>query len=203
MKLTLSALMLCFTTFIFSQDILSTVRGQNASWLGVDFSIGKFVGASGFTHPSKIKNHYMPIWNSILLSERRIDILEKGLKLESITFNTDNIRANNEKIEMDDYIQEKEHNISKSDIQKLIESYDYSEIQEPLCISIVVESFNKLQEIGEVWMVFNFRNANSLFLKKLELKPGGIGFRRYWQTVLLEAIVTTDKKHKKWLKGKG
>ena len=202
MKLLVISCLLCFSTSIFSRGVLPSLKGQDVCWLGVDFSIGKFVGEAGFTDAPKIKEEYMPAWNSSLITNRRIDILEKGLKMNSLSFNTDNTRTQNEKIEMDEYIQEKPHDIDGFDIAKLLERYDYSEINQNICISIVVESFDKLAGLGEVWMVFNFRDKNVKFMKKLDLKPAGVGFKRYWLTVLTEAIIVTDNRHKRWYKGK-
>lgn len=202
MKKVIFALLFGTSTLSFSQDVLPLMKGENVCWLGVDFSIAKFVGAIGFTNPEEIKNTYFNSWNSILISENRVEVLEKGLKFESLSYYTDNVKRNNDQIEMDGFIQEKEHNISRADVVELINDYDYSEIQEKICVSIVVESFDKLNEVGEVWMVFNFLNSNSQFIKKLEIQPKGFGFRNYWLGVLKEAIIITDNRQNKWYKGK-
>lgn len=198
-----SFILILISSLSIGQETLPIMKGENVCWLGVDFSIAKFVGAEGFTDPDEIKKTYFNSWNSLLIDENRVTVLEKGLKFESLSYNTDNVKANNAKIEMNGYIQEETHDVSRSDVKSLIDSYDYSEIQEKICVSIVVESFDKLNEVGEVWMAFNFLSTGKQFLKKLEIKPKGFGFRNYWLGVLKEAIIITDNKQGKWYKGKG
>lgn len=202
MRASVFLLLFLFSSTTFSQEVMPDMEGQKVCWLGVDFSIGKFIGAIGFVDPPKIKEHYMPTWNSLLITERRVNILEDGLKFESLTFNTDNVTANNEKIEMEGYIQEKPHDITKEDVKALVSSYNYDEIEEPLCVSMVVETFDKLAGIAEIWLVFNFKESGNWYIKKLEVPPRGAGFRNYWLGALKEAIIVTDNRHKKWMKGK-
>ena len=193
---------LILPTVGLSADTLDATKSMHMCWLGVDFSAGKFVGAKGFENPNEIRSIYFNDWNSLLIKEEWVHNLKGPLGLRSISFDTDNARENNAKIDMDNFIQEEPHNLSKDKVLDLISSYDYSAVTQDLAISMVVSSFNKLEEFGEIWIVFNFLKKKEVFTKKLKVDPSGLGLRSYWMGALREVLEVTNSRAKLWMQGK-
>lgn len=186
----------------YGADKLPSTKDKNMCWLGVDFSIAKFIGKSDFKNPEEIQSLYFKDWNGLLIKEEWVHTFERPLGLKSISFDTDNARENNSKIDMNHFIQDSAHDINESQVIKLVSGYDYGAVTQELAISFVVESFNKKETVGEVWVVFNYLKLGTVFTKKIIASPSGLGLRSYWMGALRKTIEITNNKAKLWMEGK-
>ncbi len=81
-------------------------------------------------------------------------------------------------------------------VKKIISEYD-TEAANGIGLVFIVESFNKNDARGYVWVTFfDLSNKEVLFTEKLSGKAGGFGFRNYWAKSYYNVMAEIGKK--KW-----
>lgn len=199
---------LCLTFFLFSflvvngQSSIKNFNQESVVWLGVDFSLGKFIGTEEFKDLQKIKDHYFTEWNSLTVRESKTDI-ETAFKLSNMKVNIDNVIDNNNKIKITKYVQNESHRIKEEEIQAAIKAYNFEGIDQEVGLSFFVEFFNKPMASGSIWVALtDIKSKEVFFTKQIDAIASGVGFRNYWQRVIKETIASCKSNFKKWRKGK-
>ena len=186
-----------------AQLTISNFSEKKVAWLGIDFTLAKFIGAHGFTEPDKIKSHYFNEWNYLIVREPERYKIQSAFNLDSMLYRIDHVLSTHEQIDMSTYIQEKPHYVSENEIQAALSNYDMSLVQEEVGISFFVENFNKNLEEAQIWVVLSDIQTKTIFFsRKLVGTPEGFGFRNYWAGAIRGVIESCSKSLKKWQKGK-
>lgn len=204
-KFLLAAFLFVTATASQAQTTIANFNEKPACWLGIDFTLAKFIGAHGFTEPDQIKSTYFSEWNYLIIREQsRYDIKSAfNLKQDSFLYQIDPVLAANQEIVMDGYIQEKSHSITEQDIQTALSKYDLSAVKQEVGISFFVANFNKNLEEAVIWVVLSDIATKKIFFsRELKTAPTGFGFRNYWAGAIRETILLTSGSLKKWQKGK-
>lgn len=191
------------TTTIKSQTTISNFSEKKVAWLGIDFTLAKFIGADGFTEPDQIKTHYFNEWNYLIVREPERYDIESAFDLDSISYRIDYLINAHQQIDMSTYIQENPHYVSENEIKTALSKYDMTSVTEEVGISFFVETFNKNLEEAQIWVVLSDIQTKTIFFsRKLKGIPQGFGFRNYWAGAIREVVEICASSQKKWKKGK-
>ncbi|MCO5260063.1 MAG: hypothetical protein M9916_07965 [Crocinitomicaceae bacterium] len=196
-------------SLIFCQKIEDLFQSSSTkiTWLGIDFSHVKLIGdfsqiwGIGSTDGASIKTEYFPAWNNMVYKEPDKYNLIATFRKENIEVNLKDISQINSITPLEDMEALKSPNYTKDDIQKFIQSYNFSE-KEGIGLLLVAESLNKLQEMAIYHFVaIDLSNNNILLYDLFHSKAGGFGLRNYWAKTFyytLDQIKT--KKYASWKK---
>lgn len=84
-----------------------------------------------------------------------------------------------------------------SNIEKIVASYNFENIEEEIALILIVESLDKLHNYGSYWTtVVNTKTRNILFSERMIGTPKGFGFRNYWAGSIYNVI--KQFRLKKW-----
>jgi hypothetical protein len=202
-KIIVGLLLIMGSSELVAQITISNFSEKKVCWLGVDFSLAKFIGAHGFTEPDQIKSHYFDEWNYLVIREPERYKIKSAFDLEDLTYYVDHLIGIHQQIDMSVFIQEKSHSITESEIQAAFSKYDLSAVKDEVGISFFVETFNKNLEEAQIWVVLSDLQTKTIFFsRKLKGAPQGFGFRNYWAGAIREVTEICESSLKKWKKGK-
>jgi len=175
---------------VFRKDVAVT-------WLGLDFTSAKLIGdRERFGSESDVR-HLIDAWNELILKEAdKFDIAKTidRVKVENAVQITNEHNAELDVMSMfseneGDYL-----HIKTSDVEEIISGYDFSDLS-GIGLMFNVESFNKLNVEGSIWITFiNMGTKEVLFTERLVAPPGGAGMRNYWAGCIHDILVKMQKK---------
>lgn len=187
----------------YTQSTISNFNQKSVCWLGIDFTLAKFIGSHGFTEPDEIKNKYFGEWNYLIIREPYRYNIKFAFDLDTFIYQIDPVLKANREIVMDGFIQEYSHSITLQDIQTALSNYDLSTVQEEVGISFFVSTFNKNLAEAVIWVVLSDLSTKTIFFsRELKTAPAGFGFRNYWAGAIRTAILLSSNSLNKWKKGK-
>ncbi len=184
---------------------LFTPSSTKITWLGVDFSHAKMIGAfnefndAGSMSAADIRNRYFSAWNNTLLSEPEKYDFKRILRKEEIANDIDMITTLNAKTPLEEIEGSNTPDYKKEDIAKFVSDYDLSG-KSGIGIVFVVESFNKNTEQSIIhFAAINLATKELLVHEKLYSKPRGFGLKNYWLGSIYDAMNQIEKTYyKKW-----
>jgi len=173
------------------------IKDVPVTWLGLDFTSTKLIGdRERFGSESDVR-HLMEAWNDLILKEPdKYDVahaigrakLENAVQVtkeHSLEVDVMNMFSSDIK----DYI-----HIKPSDVDEIVAGYDFTGLS-GIGLMFVVESFNKLNEEGSIWVTFiNMGTREVIFTEHLVAEPSGMGLRNYWGGCLVDIINKMRKK---------
>jgi hypothetical protein len=157
-------------------------------YYGIDFTLVKFIGSSGFNDPAKIVDEYLDKINQKIIMEQ--DNYDVGIFFRRRDFDIDleMLSGRNRSINPYDVVTNSNHSISEEQIRELVSTYN-PQAQEGIGLVIVMESLNKLRERGEMYFVlFDIKTKNVVHIRKESGEPSGFGITNYWMKPVYEAI---------------
>lgn len=196
-----------YIVFAFSLLIISSTIAQDKSdvfrkeqpvtWLGLDLSNTKLIGdRERFGSESDVR-HLIDAWNELILKEPdKFDIAKAigRIKVENGTQVTMEHNAEIDVMTMFSNDEKDYLHIKQSDVDEIIAGYDFKGLT-GIGLMFVVESFNKINEEGSVWVTFiNLDTKEVLFAEREVAEPGGSGLRNFWGNAIHEIIVKIQKK---------
>ena len=155
---------------------------------GIDFTLVKFIGSSGFSDPSKIVDVYLEKINQKIIMEQ--DKYDMGIifRRRDFDIDLDMLSGRNRSINPYEVVTNSNHTISEEQINGLVASYN-PQAQEGIGLVIVMESLNKLRERGEMYFVlFDIKTKKVVHIRKESGEPSGFGITNYWMKPVYEAI---------------
>ena len=193
-----------------AQDFLS---GDEIVWYGLDFSKAKFIGAfdqgagaapvTGY----ELKTKYMLAWNMLIVNESAKYDLKRTLKKTSVFNDLSIVEKTNSKIDDDKIMSFNDYKFDDADktINSIINGYAVGEKKQGIGVVFIVESFNKGQQQGTVYVtIFDIKTKKVLIKEKIIGKAGGIGIRNYWAKSIFNVMVQVEKTfYKQWKKNNG
>ena len=92
--------------------------------------------------------------------------------------------------------------ISESDINNIVENYNFSNINQKIVLVFIVERLDKPKEQAVFWVtLINSRTKEIILTERMIGKPRGFGFRNYWAGAVYDIIKQIKKKkYKEWRK---
>ncbi len=203
-KLVLLFLLLSAT--LHAQSVRDVFSSPSLIWYGIDFSKAKFVGPQEtWGEHQKIKETYFPAWNNFVMSEPEKYNLKKTFRKDMVTIDLKAVKEQNDKVATDNLI------VTYGDVPMLPEASIVNHVanyidpaQKSLGLVFVVESFNKIKQIGLFHVIFfDVATGNVLMIKTMEGDAGGFGLKNYWAKSFFNVLLQCEKSWGKWKKEAG
>jgi Caspase domain len=170
----------------------------SVTWLGLDFSKAKFVGPSiDFGTPEK-QVALMSAWNNTLSKEQEKYSIRQFFRKQTVNLDFSLTDTNNESLKFSsmlvDKIDEKQPGLAQSDIQEIINGYDFSG-RRGLGLMFNVESFNRNNAKCAIWVTFiNLSSQEVIFTERRIGEPGGAGAKNFWANSVLNMMERISRK---------
>jgi hypothetical protein len=185
---------------LYSQSKDDVFNKTEMVWYGLDFSKAKMIGSEGFESPLEIKNKYFAGWNYLIVSEPEKFDLKKAFGKQEIQNDLTVVEKRNANVSVTDLVINKDYSFEKTEIQKIIKSYK-TEQKKGLGLVFIVESFNKFQEKGTVYVTFfDIATKKVLLTEKVSGKAFGFGIRNHWGGAINNIIKQSEKDFLTWNK---
>jgi len=185
---------------IYAQDIGRVISTPEFNWYGLDFTEAKMIGSAGFTDSDAVVNKYINKgWNDLLKTEfKKFDPGKPMGKKAVHYFEVCNER--NKTVIEEGLIIDEEYNLLPKDIQDIVN--EYPKISDGgMGLVYIVESFNKNDVKGYIWMTFfDEKTGEILLTERVAGAPKGFGFRNYWLGAVYEVMKLSKKQYKDWVK---
>ena len=200
-KLILLAVLTC--TFSFhghSQYTTADVfKVDEITFYGLDFSNIKLIGSDGFTDPWDIKNRLFNSWNSLFRNEPDKYNLKEFFYKSSVKLNLDVVKERNQIPDPEELVTDQTYSFGKDIVEKVISDYEIPE-EEGIGLVFVMESFDKNQKKGFMWVTFfDLASKKVLFTEKMSGKAQGFGIRNYYANTYYTVMKEIGKNSwKKW-----
>jgi hypothetical protein len=193
MKLFHSLLLVFFSLLLINPLASAQTTSKPLTWLGIDYSKAKFVGAAGFANPADLPR-FLLAWNDFVITEPDKYDVKKALKTSDVTIDLTATYAVNEKLDISQMIQEENHTLSEADVKAVAASYDLSKI-DGVAALLVAECYNKKMERGSHWLVLLDADSGEVIkMTHYSQKPGGFGLRNYWANTIYQLLKAESKK---------
>ncbi len=198
------SLLVLFVASSFTKDTKGSLRAyqdQKFTWYGVDFRLARFIGPDGFKNPEGIKQDAMPKWNRIFVTEQDKYDIKKALKVKDYGYKIEWMMGVNEELDVAAAIQLDSYAITPEQIRNHIAGYHGVE-GDGVGIAFVVESFNKIEKTGFIWVVFFDEKSKEVILtERLAGEPSGLSFANYWCGSIHDVInIIKSRKRKQWFR---
>lgn len=187
------SLILPFVAFFPSMENeqLSKIDGP-VTWIGIDYTQAKFVGAAGFTDPGDLPR-FLLAWNDFVITEPEKYDVKKALGISAVTIDLSYTYEKNEGLDTEAMVQEEDHKISQEEAETVARSYDLSEIQGTAAL-LVAECYNKKTTKGSHWLILiDTQTSEIISAAHFVEKPGGFGLRNYWARTIYELLKSKGK----------
>ena len=182
-----------------AQSSFSEIKKNHSwVWLGLDFSNTKLLGREGFNDPKKIIDHYFIAWNQLIFDEGEKYDVKKAFKLKQMYTDNSYFDAINSTVKLNELFVDRSYSLSESDINNIVEEYNFSNIKQTIALVFIVERLDKAKEQAVFWVtLINSRTKEIILTERMIGKPGGFGFRNYWAGSIYDIIKQIKKKKSK------
>lgn len=143
----------------FTQNINEVFDSNECTWFGLDFSKVKMIGSEGFNNPKAIKDQFFESWNNLIINEKDKYNIGKAFKKEKVHYFLDVVEKRNEIPEVDELVINQLYSISEEDVISIIKEYN-SNGRIGLGIVFIMESFDKHNRVGAMWVTLFDMNSN-------------------------------------------
>lgn len=193
-------ILLSFTGFA-QYNKIDIYKVSKVVFYGLDFSNAKLVGTEGFTDPVDIKNRLFDSWNSLILTEPEKYDIAKYFHLISARNDLSIVAKRNNIPDVDDLVTDESYSFDEEKVKSIIAEYN-TEGGEGIGLVFIIESFNKLETLGHMWVTFfDIASREVLYTEHFSGKPGGFGLRNYWAKSYHNVLKNIDKEAvKRWKK---
>jgi len=181
------------------QKIPELANANKIFWYGLDFSVAKMIGSSGFRKPDVIANEYVhPKWNNLIFSQSSKFNINRMCGNKGIISYRDVVIERNENVTSYNLIIDSDYSISNGTLINLIQEYPTAH-ENSVGLVFVVESFNKTKNRAFVWVVyFNRKTGVIINMNRYIGRPSGTTVLNYWANSI-ESIIQQAKKDFKYL----
>ncbi|MDH5367706.1 MAG: hypothetical protein OEW67_12000 [Cyclobacteriaceae bacterium] len=174
-------------------------------WLGIDFTGAKMIGSSYFLDPQMIKSEMFDKWNDLMIKEINKFNLQEFYDKRTRYNDLLPVKKRNEYVNAETLVTDEDYILSKKDVASICSTYTNLQRDKGLGILYVVESFDKIKNIANIYVVFlDLENASPLYVKKYASAPGGAGLRNFWAGSIHRTMIVSGEDYridmKKYLK---
>ncbi|MEZ4981862.1 MAG: hypothetical protein R2769_09810 [Saprospiraceae bacterium] len=207
MKFFLSTLFVVFfiSNISFAQSFGASEikKAEKIIYYGLDFSKAKMVGSEGFANPDDIKARFFRSWNMVIVNEADKYDLKKAFDKDVIKKDFTVIDERNEMPDADELVTNKSYKLSEEEVKNMIASYGAGEYSEGVGLVFIIETFNKSEVKGTMWVTFfNIATKEVIITKRYTGEPGGFGLRNYWIRTVYNVIQQLEEDYRNWERGK-
>ncbi len=172
--------LICSQVSMAQLSTADVFKSTEITWYGLDFSNIRLIGALGFTDPYDIKTRFFNSWNNLVIGEPDKYDLKDFFSKSNIEIDLDVVKERNTLPDESSLVIYQNYSISEEKVREILSDYK-SNGKEGVGLVFVMESFNKMEEIGHMWVTFfDMSNGNVLFTKHMSGKARGFGLRNYW-----------------------
>ncbi|MDR7129151.1 hypothetical protein J2X69_001486 [Algoriphagus sp. 4150] len=190
------SLILPFLAFFPPMENEITKIDGPITWIGIDYSQAKFVGAAGFTEPGDLPR-FLLAWNDFVVTEPDKYDVKKALGTSDVTIDLSYTYQINEGLDTKAMVQEEDHKITREEAETVARSYDLSGIQGTAAL-LVAECYNKKANKGSHWLILiDAQTSEVVSAEYFVEKPRGFGLRNYWARTIYELLGSKEKATKK------
>ncbi len=180
-----------------AQEFPTEYFSSPVTWLGLDYSHAKMIGAQGFNNPDQIVDYYFENWNKLVMTESRKYNLPSYL-IADVSINLKYVRAKNKAVDAKEIVVEEANPLSGDQLEKIVMGYDFSELSGFGAI-MIVEAYNKNEETATYhFLVMDLASNKILYKNTYKTEPAGFGFRNYWAATFLGALKSAEKDLNSW-----
>ncbi len=169
----------------------------NITWLGLDFTSAKLIGDRERLGSESDIRHLLDAWNDLMIKEADKFSIARATDRKTVTNNVDVTKEHNAELDVLSMYSDSEKDylhLSREGVDEIISGYDFKGLT-GIGLMFNVESFNKLNGEGSVWVTFiNLETKEIFFSERMIGHPSGSGMRNYWANAIGEIIERMIKK---------
>lgn len=175
---------------VFKEDVPVT-------WLGLDFSTTKLIGdREKFGSESDVR-HLLDAWNGLIINEPEKFDIAKSIDKKSVENAIAVTRDHNAELDVMSMFSDEPKDylhVKPSDVEQIVSGYDFKG-KTGIGLMFIVESFNKINEEGSIWVTFiNMDSKEVLFSERMAAPPKGFGMRNFWAGCVYTILTKMEKK---------
>ena len=187
--------------FAFSQNSRSQSTRSDIfdapeiTWFGLDFSMVRLIGPDGFTDPRAIKEIYFMDMNNLIRLEPEKYDLKKVFYKNQVPIDLSVIKVRNQLPDVEEMVVASGtvYNLEEKTIRDMVKAY-VPETQTGVGVVFIMESFNKEEEKGHIWVTFfDIATREVLLMDKMSGAAGGFGWRNYWARTYYNVLKEIEK----------
>lgn len=184
-------------------------KSVQLTWLGIDFTEVNFIGTAaqwqdaGEISNTELRDKYFQAWNQLFIDERQKYNVAEATNRSDVEYAIEVTGAVNSASDRDYFVNNPSAftHLSKDDIKSMVGKYDYDG-NAGLGLMFFVEGMDKEIKKASVWVAFiDMDKKSPVFIKRVEGKAGGFGFRNYWAKSFFNSLNEVEDNLKKWSKG--
>ena len=186
-------------TAVNAQKIEDVFNSDDLVWFGLDFSHAKMIDPEGFSNPAQIVQGFFRSWNNIVVNEPNRYDLKQSFRKRTVSNDLSIVTPRNSQVDpstlvLEDY---ETHELSEEIVRDIIKEYDSD--KSGLGLVFVVESFNKVTDLGTMYVTFfDIETRVVFFTKKISGETGGFGLRNYWARTIRNVIEEAGEQYSGW-----
>lgn len=186
------------TSSLFAQTKSDVFRPEVAvTWLGLDFTSAKLLGdRERFGSESDVR-HLIDAWNDLILKEPDKFDIAKTIGRTKVENAVEITNEHNTELDVMSMFSNEEKDylhIKTSDVEEIVAGYDFKSLS-GIGLMFNVESFNKLNEEGSIWITFiDMGTKEVLFTERMVAEPKGFGMRNFWAGCIYTILAKIQKK---------
>lgn len=207
--------LIVMSTNSFAQLTKANIFDQKTpiTWLGIDFSQTKFIGAptkgitgnSGVVTNDEFRLVFVPQWNQLFIDEMKKYDVAKATDRASVKYAIDVTMKANAELTKKDFFSNNPSDfktLTDANIADLVKKYNFQNNNEGIGLMFITEGMSKGMSSVGVWVTFiDLKTKTVLLTNYITEKPGGFGFRNYWAKPYAVIIKNMqDDFSKKWSK---
>jgi hypothetical protein len=168
------------------------------TWYGLDFTNIKLIGSEGFLDPDNIKYTFFNSWNNLVKVEPDKYNLERFFKKKDVDIQLDLVKKRNKTVDPDQLVIDEDYDFHMEKVEEIISEYEVE--GEGIGLVFIMESFNKNEAMGYMWVTFfDIKTKKVLLADNMSGKAGGFGMRNYWAKSYFNVMREIEKKkYKMW-----
>ena len=175
---------LLFTLFIAGANAQQvTIQERQATFYGLDFSKSKMIGSEGFSNPTDIIDRFFFEWNNLLLNEKSKYNVKTAFNKEIIDYDLVAVSEKNKTVKTAELVTNSSYSIDEKVVEQQVRSYPVK--GKGLGIVLIVEKFDKTNELATVWATYFDKSTKKVLLtRKVVGKPSGFGLKAFWANAI-------------------
>ncbi len=201
-------IVLVYTTIVFlafganaQYGISDLFNADEITFFGLDFSKVRLVGTDGFTDPQDIKKRLFDGWNNLFISEPDKYDLSNATGIKTVNISLEKANKRNQLPDAEILVTNNDYSFGLEVVEEVAASYMDKDFK-GIGLVFVIESFNKPQERGYMWVTFfDISSGKVLLAEKMSGKASGFGIRNYYAKTYYNVIKEIGKRTwKEWAK---
>jgi hypothetical protein len=193
-KITTIILLLILSTLTFGQNFpVNRFKTDSVVWLGLDYTLARFVDRGAFPNPEIIVSTYIPKWNNMVYKEAEKYNIKNYFEKLDMTYNLTYSDSFNKEINPNVIIHNQYYSINKETLVSDVSKYANSRFN-GIGVVMYTESYNKQALQGSYYLILlDLNTGDILYTEKITRKPSGFGITNFWIRTFYDALKSIKK----------